>query len=56
MKTFTSAEVDAMTNVTAPGADQQCDNLGQIIVYTGIFCWKDDTFRDEPDPTYDDEG
>jgi hypothetical protein len=53
MKTYTEAEVNAATDIKADGAELCHDNQGQIVLYTGLFQWKDGTVRDEPDPTYD---
>jgi hypothetical protein len=51
MKTYTKEEY---IKLLADGCgEMQSDNKGQIIVYTGIFLWKDGTVRDEPDPKYD---
>lgn len=42
MKTFTKEEVREQHG-------------RELMVYTGIFEWNDGTFRDEPDPSYEDE-
>lgn len=37
---------------SAPGmnnATDEKDNLGQIVIYTGIFKWSDNTWRDAPE-------
>jgi hypothetical protein len=36
-------------------ADMQTDNSGQYIVYSGWWAWGDGTFRDIPDPSYQDD-
>lgn len=53
MKTYTEAEVDTLTDIKAEGVELCHDNQGQIVLYTGIFRWNDGTFRDEPDPSID---
>lgn len=30
--------------------DCDTDNDGQMIIYTGIYYWRDGTLRDEPEP------
>ena len=30
--------------------DQQTDNQGQIVIYTGMYRWTDGTVRDAPQP------
>lgn len=25
----------------------ETDNLGQVVIYTGVYLWKDGTYRDE---------
>jgi hypothetical protein len=34
-------------------SDEQTDNEGQIIIYTGMYEWLDGTIHDEPDPDWD---
>ncbi len=55
MKTYTQADVYDMTKTTSPGGSVENDNQGQLVIYTGIFRWNDDTYHDEPDPSYKDE-
>lgn len=31
----------------------ETDNQGQIVIYTGLFRWSDDTIHDEPEPGRD---
>jgi len=33
-------------------ADEQTDNEGQIIIYTGMYEWADGSIRDTPDPDF----
>lgn len=56
MRIFTNQEVsDACTVTSNFGCELEHDNHGQMIIYTGIFRWEDGTYRDEPDPTYDED-
>ena len=49
MKFFTEEEVENMIELDIfPGASLEKDN-GQFIIYTGIFEWKDGSYRDEPE-------
>ena len=50
MKIYTDEELDEMLTVGV----SETDNHGQIVIYTGLFRWKDQTVRDCPDPNYDD--
>ena len=54
MKTYTAEEVTKRTN--AEGSDWCHDNRGQVVLYTNIFLWSDGSYRDEPDPSYEDDG
>lgn len=50
MRTFTKAEVQDALIEEASGLDpieMETDNEGQLIIYTGIFLWKDGSYRDE---------
>lgn len=33
--------------------DEETDNEGQIVIYTGVFEWSDGTLHDEVDPDSD---
>lgn len=35
--------------------DQQTDNSGQIVIYSGYWTWGDGTIRDIPDPSYQED-
>jgi hypothetical protein len=55
MKIYTDEELEV--NMKAFPLDfSQTDNEGQIIIYTNLFRWNDDSIRDEPDPTWGDPG
>ena len=49
MNTYTKEEVNALTDCKADG-QTELDNEGQVVIYTGIYEWKDGTFHDEADP------
>jgi len=51
MKTYTVAEVqDIIAKLTCMSNCQiEYDNYGQLILYTGIFQWSDENYRDEPE-------
>jgi hypothetical protein len=46
MKILTKAEVAA----SCDGGELEFDNHGQMVIYTGVYLWKDGSYRDEPDP------
>ena len=52
MKTYTWDEV--LQLVAAGKTDDQEDNQGQVLFYTGVYRWKDGTYRSQPDPSWDD--
>lgn len=54
-KVYTNEEVEKITNLQVEGAELCYDNNGQLIIYTGMFRWNDDTVRDHPDPNYEDD-
>lgn len=49
MKIFTKEEVDACT--CSYNGELEHDEQGQLIVYTGIYQWKDGSCRDQPEPS-----
>ena len=53
MKTYTWQEV--LDLVASNKADDQEDNQGQILFYTGVYRHKDGTLHDTADPNWDDE-
>jgi hypothetical protein len=56
MKTYSEAELQLLrSNWQSNGCFYAHDNDGQVIVYTNVFAWKDGSYRDEPDPSYNDE-
>ena len=50
MKTYTAAEVDEKLDFCCglPAGTVEHDERGQLIIYTGIYQWDDQTFHDEP--------
>ena len=59
MTTYTDAEWRAKVAaaILDGSADVQTDNVGQLVVYTGLFEWlaedgKNEEVRDEPQPEY----
>ena len=54
MKTYTFIEFDQ--HIMDGGGDLQTDNVGQLIIYSGLFRWNDGSIRDQPDPSWDDDG
>lgn len=53
MKTYTLEEVMQM-HASTPGA-LDYDNQGQLVFYTNIFRWQDGTYRDQIDPSIEEE-
>jgi hypothetical protein len=53
---MTTYNKDALWNVVNNKCDlDETDGNGQFVIYTGIFVWKDGTFHDTKDPTWDDD-
>lgn len=53
MRTFTIHEVadDILEGATDCHPDSlETDNDGQLIIYTGIWRWKNGSYHDEPEP------
>ena len=52
MDTFTNEEVVHLIVDGNPknANDVETDYDGQLIIYTGIYVWKDGSFHDEPEP------
>jgi hypothetical protein len=48
MKTYTDEELEALT--FSIGDENGDDNDGQIVIYTGLYRWSDQTIHDEPQP------
>jgi hypothetical protein len=49
MKTYTDAQ--AITEITKNRIDlSETDNGGQIVIYTGLYRWSDNTIRTEMEP------
>jgi hypothetical protein len=46
---FIRQVIEALMN---GASDEQTDNEGQIIIYTGMYEWSDGTVRDTPDPDF----
>lgn len=49
MKIFTREEVFASMKLDIDRQHFNHDNDGQVVIYTGIFEWRDGTYRDEPE-------
>ena len=50
MKTYTEDQVQQMLNALGT---YEHDNQGQIVIYTGVFEWRDGSFHDEVDPSWE---
>jgi hypothetical protein len=49
--TLTSKQVvDQIINLVTNPQSLDTDNEGQLVVYTGVYLWKDETFHNEPEP------
>jgi len=46
---FIRQVIEALMN---GASDEQTDNEGQIMIYTGMYEWTDGTVRDTPDPDF----
>lgn len=56
MNIITESEyVDELVNGAKCGTlDEQTDNHGQVIIYTGFFQWSDGSIRREMEPNHQD--
>lgn len=54
MKIFTEEEV-AQRLASAKFCTSEDDGHGQVVIYTGLFLWKDGSYRDSPDPHYEED-
>ena len=52
MQTFTEEQVDKMLSCLGT---LEHDNQGQIVIYTGVFQWRDGSFHDQEDPNLEDD-
>jgi hypothetical protein len=50
MKTYTVEEADQYVSDMFSVNSAETDNEGQIIIYTGLYRWSDNTIRDEAQP------
>ena len=49
MKIFTNKEARLHIDEVRRTQEFDRDNEGQLVLYTGLFEWKDGTIRDEPE-------